>query len=509
MKIKVTIDEILYYLFFGIMFTAKGIGMDSGQKIFQCCMLVSLLCIFLKICITKYSIKEWIFVSSLLALGFMIWKSSNEIAAIWAVLIIVGMKNIPIGRLMKICMGIWSISFLVTFLMGIIHIRDGVVVVHEKLGLGPVIRWSLGYTHPNVLHISYFILVVLLVYVFRWHGRNLWKASAGLMAGNCLIFLYSVSYTGILIVTGYILLVLSFEYLKKMKFFEPIIWSIMCAFLIAFPIVAPLWMNTHNHKLFMFFNELFSYRFELVYNIFSEYPISLFGTETIFSGKGHLTLDSSFAYLLMYYGVVGFSIFAVFLVYLVFYYAKINRKYELAIILVTITAGITEQFLFNLSFKNLLFFFMGEVLFTHILKDTDKKNIWNFKCSVFSIQKCINLPQGSCMNLTFRQIGINTKKVIFSGILFALESVYVDRWLTDYRGEDKVYLDMDNLPDDFNSLVIGYRGPDSEMFEFSGNIVILEKVRGTVGGMILGAVSGITLATIFYCLKRRDKGGIA
>ena len=158
--IKVRVSEIAYYLFWGVLFTAKGLGLDEGQRLFTFCLSFALLCFTAKICLTAHSVKEWIVMLSLLALGCAIWKNSGEKAAFWAVLTIIGLKDISLERLMKICLGIWSVAFMFSVITGVLHIRDGVVVVHEKLGLGPLVRWSLGYTHPNVLHVSYFIVAL-------------------------------------------------------------------------------------------------------------------------------------------------------------------------------------------------------------------------------------------------------------------------------------------------------------------------------------------------------------
>lgn len=506
------LEEFLYYLFFCIMFAAKGVGMDSGQPLFKVCILASLCCLAAKLCMTRHTLKEWFFMTALVSVGFMIYRSSREEAAFWAMLVIIGMKNIPLKRLMKVCAGIWSIAFAFSITAGILRIRDGVVVVHEKMGLGPIIRWSLGYTHPNVFHVSYFILIALLLYAFEWHGRKLWKVSAVMMIGNLLVFLYSISYTGILIVSGYLMLNLYLDYRKKLYIPEGILYTVTAAVLILFPIAGPLWLEEHNHSLFKFFNELLSYRFELVYNIFRDHPISLFGTDTIFTGNAHLTLDSSFAYLLMYYGIVGFILFVAGFLYLVYRFARANRKKELAITLAIILAGVTEQFLFNLSFKNLLFFFLGEALFADILKAKNEKRIWNrpFAVLPFGEKKIrISRPEGwyEGVNCAKR----NWKKIVAAGMLLAVcgagvraatvtapDSVYVYRWHTDYRSDDKVFLDMDNLPEDFNSLVLGYNGPDAEMFELTGNIVTLEQIRTPVGGAVLGCLAGMVLMAVFY-----------
>lgn len=511
-KFTVRVEEIFYFLFFGMMFAAKGVGLDSGQRLFALCIAGSLCCLLAKLCLTRYTLKEWIVMSALVAVGFLIYRNSGKESALWAMLVIIGMKNIPLKRLMQVCAGIWSITFAFSIIAGILRIRDGVVVVHEKMGLGPIIRWSLGYTHPNVFHVSYFILIALLLYAFEWHGKKLWKASAVMMLGNLLVFLYSISYTGILIVSGYLVLNLYLDYRKKIYFPEYILYTAAAAILILFPIVGPLWLEGHNHSLFSFFNELLSYRFELVYNIFHEYPVTMLGTDTVFTGNAHLTLDSSFAYLLMYYGIIGFALFVAGFLYLVYHFARANRKKELAITLAIIVAGVTEQFLFNLSFKNLLFFFLGEALFTDILKGKNEDRFWNRPFAILPLGEKtvrISIPDGWYAGLDYAKK--NLRKIVVVGMMFAVcgagartvtvtapDSVYVYRWHTDYRGDDKVFLDMDNLPEDFNSLVLGYNGPDAEMFEFTGNIVTLEQIRTPVGGAILGCMAGMILAFVFF-----------
>lgn len=508
-------EEILYYLFFGILFAAKGIGMDSGQRPFMVCMAVSLCCLAVKLCLTGHTLREWTVMAGLVLLGLIIRRSSGEDAALWAMLAIVGMKNVPLKRLMQVLAVIWGGTFACSVCAGILHIRDGVVVVHDKLGLGPVIRWSLGYTHPNVLHVSYFILTVLLLYAFSWHGRKLWKVSALLFAGNLLVFVYSVSYTGVLLVAAYLCLHLYLDCRKKLYAWEAVFWTVGAGVLMLFPIVGPLWLEGHNHTLFRFFNELLSYRFELVYNIFHEHPVSLFGTRTVFTGNAHLTLDSSFAYLLMYYGVAGFALFVAGFLYLVYRYAHTGRKKELAITLSVILAGVTEQFLFNPSFKNVLFFFLGEALFADFLQTDKSTGFWNRPFSLFPAgnrEVQLALPRRLSAGLDWAgknrgRIGAAAAVLAVCGaVLFGLgyrrpDSVYVYRWHTDYRGEDKVKLDMDRLPGDFNSLVLGYNGPDAEMFELRGNIVTLEQMRAPVGGAVLGGMAGAVLAAAFYIGK--------
>ena len=75
-KFHFRIDELFYYLFIVIVMGAKGIGLSEGQKLFTCCLLLAGLCWVVKMCLTGYSVKEWILTILLLGLGFVIWRLS-------------------------------------------------------------------------------------------------------------------------------------------------------------------------------------------------------------------------------------------------------------------------------------------------------------------------------------------------------------------------------------------------------------------------------------------------
>lgn len=72
-----------------------------------------------------------------------------------AVMTIVGMKDIPVTRLFKIGLLIWSVAFLGTVTTALLGIKDSVMFVHNKSGLGFVIRSSLGMTHQCLAYFLY------------------------------------------------------------------------------------------------------------------------------------------------------------------------------------------------------------------------------------------------------------------------------------------------------------------------------------------------------------------
>lgn len=515
---SVSLEELSYYLFFGILFAAKGVGLEAGQKLFTLCILAALVCLAWKLCMTKHSLKEWAVMLMLVGLGCLIRKSSGEEAALWAFLVIIGMKHIPVKRILTVCFGIWSVTFALSAALGILHIKDGVVVVHEKLGLGPIIRWSLGYTHPNVLHVSYFVLAALLLYVCDLHGKRLWKMTAVLFLGNLFVFLYSISYTGILLMTGYLALNLYLDARKSLSAAEKILAQCILPFCVAFPLAGPF---VTSGRVFDFFNKLLSTRFELVRMYFTSFRPTLFGTPADFNTSARLTLDSSFAYLLMYYGIVAFVLFVGGYFFLIHRFVKRQQKKELAIMIGIAVAGITEQFLFNLSFKNLSFFFLGELLFELLACKKEAASFWNREKALLPIGgKTIEIPaisgwmRKNILDGALCQKGVWLSAAAVGMIAAAIcvltirmpESVYVDRWATDYRNaEEEIFFDLEQAPDDFNSMVIGYAGPDSGMYIFTGNILRLEYVRNVLGRGVLAAAAAVVCASGFWIAVFRKR----
>ena len=80
----------------------------------------------------------------------------------------------------------------------------------------------------------------------------------------------------------------------------------------------------------------------------------------------NFSLDNSFVYALAWYGVLFLLVISVFYWILIKECLKQERRKELAIILTFLLAGITEQFLFNASVKNITFIFMGNVLYQYV-----------------------------------------------------------------------------------------------------------------------------------------------
>ncbi len=514
-SIHFQIDELFYYLFIVILMGAKGIGLTDGQKLFTLCLLLAGVCWVVKMCLTGYSLKEWILTILLMGLSLVIWKRTGEKAAAAAVMVIMGMKGIPLKRLMKVCLIVWGITFIFSLARGLLGIYDGVVVVHEKLGLGPIIRYSLGYTHPNVLHVTYFMLMMLFLYVFRPGGRRLYWTAALLFVGNLYIFLYSISYTGMIIVTAYLMMTIYFDWRGKLKIPEKGLALLFFLFCVAFPIAGPFILKG---KAFQFFNTLLSTRFELVYNIFSRNQVSLFGSTIMPSGGARLSLDSSFAYMLMYYGIIAFVLILGLYFYSLYYCLSKNKLQETAILLGTALAGVTEQFLFNLSFKNIALFILGYALFEGILK-TEKgkaKEIgillpWSRQGLLISVPPIFYTIKDASYGIWKEK----KKCMLACGCVCALlitagwlafgekaEYVLVEKGATSYRGDDEFVMTEEILADQTPHIRVGSISEDCQGYRFAGNAIVMERVRCVASAVVWGFLDGLLVSFAVFLWKK-------
>lgn len=518
-QIVIKTGELFYYIFLIITMGAKGIGMTEGQRVFTFCLLAAYACFLMKLLFTEYSVKEWCVNIGLLLMAVLIRKSSGETAALAAVCMIIGMKDVPLARVMKLTLIIWGSTFLFSVLRGVIGMGDGVVVVHSKLGLGPVIRYSLGYTHPNVLHVTYFIVVMLMLYSLKLTGKKLWTLSALLFFGNLYIFLYSLSYTGIIIVTFYLCINLYLDARRRLSGVEKVLIQCIAPFCIVFPIAGPLLITG---KAFDFFNRLLSTRFQLVYYFFHTFKLSLFGTRTVTPPDAHLTLDSSFAYLLMYYGVIAFALFVAVFLMTIHRSVRDNRKKDMAVLISIALAAVTEQFLFNLSFKNISLYFVGDFIYNN-LSTGKKASIWNRRKALIRLklgetgvkvsvdwEKSLSDVMGTICSgrCFFAALPFSVAAAVFFLVIWNKPaSVFVNRGISDYEGEYFLAQeDWDRSSE--NSLFIGDMSAGQKIYEFTGNIVELEGIRGLVSSLVWGEFGGMVLVAAAEAgqrFRRKDR----
>lgn len=503
---RITTEEILYCLFFGLLFFAKGVGLYDGQTIFKVLLILSVLVLGLKIMMGSYSIKEIILMSFIIFVTGLTYIVSGDKGMLLYGFMIIGLKNVSLKRLLKFALVVWCIAFICLWLVSLTHMEDTMYRVAGKLGFEHIFRWSMGYAHPNVLHITYLVLTALILLV---SGKNIsWKHYAGLALGNLFVFLYSVSYTGVLIV---FLLLAGRIYLqarRKINLFEKALLGSAFPICIVLSLISPVVLSG---KAFEILNKILNTRLSLAKHYLTPEYISLFGTRLSDITTQHWTMDNAYVFALIGYGIIPFCLICAVFFYLIYVLLKQNRTLEALIVIILLVAGLTEPFLFNTSFKNIAFLYLGNMIFEKLSYKQDRTFcIWKRGNREYDIN--LDKQKEKCYNL--KLLVQKKKSVILAGIAagaFLALSVYqitvdlpegyvVRRSYCEDISEDITLFEPNDMQ--YN----GYYYMENfeqgvEIEAFTGDIVRMEYIRGNIMSLVLGSNIGLAVALIILSLK--------
>ena len=511
----VKISELFFYIFFVSLLFAKGIGLYDGQTIFKIFLLVALCAWGLKQIFTEYTWREVILCIFLMMLGAVIYLNAREKGALFCVLLLCGMKGMNVKKVFQVGLVTWILSFGSLFLLTSFHLLDSQFKVHAKLGLGRIIRWSLGYAHPNVLHISYLILVCFLVYLMQ--DKFKFKTFVSLMVLNIYVFMYSLSSTGFLAVS--ILLALAFYWSLRRNFCraEQIMIQFCLPACIMLSLMAPM---TLDGQAFEIVNKLVNNRLVLSKWFLVNQPVKLWGVDTTKLVTSLRTMDNSYVFAWITYGVVFFVL--VMAAYLALIYQKTHEQdgVTLSLILACLIAGVTEPFLFNTSFKNITLVFVGDMLFKSrivqgnvkvpLLGKYDKEIMVRFPDLNLILKKMTEAVIGHKVKLAVISVFAG---IIVSSICFLFtkmpERYIMPRTAFEDTGdiEETYYLSTESDIPQPGDVVLGYVDADTEMIPFSGNIAVVERFRNTVCKMAATVFFVYTMGSIYLWVISSKKQG--
>lgn len=525
-RVTVSAGEILYWLFFGSLLTVKGIGLYDGQAVFKLILIFAAGCLLLKVAIETYTVPEVLRMIGVIGLSGAVYLTSGEKGLLLYGMMMAGMKYVDVKRVFTLGMALWGLSFFAVTLSSLFRMGDTVYKVHEKLGMGHIFRWSLGYPHPNVLQVSYIVLAIFVIYYLGDRFRL--KHALWLFAGNCLVFLYSVSYTGFAV---FMCLLAGRVYLlfrKKLCIVEKLLLWLVFPVCVGLSLVAPVAITG---PLFLKLNSLLSSRMELAWRYLKPEYLSLFGLRLSEITTETITMDNSYLSAFITYGAVPFGIICLGTMYMIYRYLKEDKNLETLIIIAIVIGGLTEPFLYNTSFKNLSFIFMGALLFDNRQKEkqgTGRKEgkarkLWKerYLAPVKSLQnrnRQITLDFSGLMGIPeqFRQVTAFGPKKCLAGVLGAgalclivnLAVSYPDGYVVyrrdcaDLNKEWNYYEEENPAYRDFKKMEAFLPGEEIEYFD--GNIVLMEKMRNNILGVVMGYGAGyFACGMTMYWTKRR------
>lgn len=382
----IQLSELIYLAYFTVMFGARAIGLYEGMLPYNMMLVAGMLLFLLKIAMTRHTFGEYLLIGVLLFISLIVYYNTGEKGLLLYFTMMLGMKNVSLKRVMKWAAAILSVSFTVLIFLSVFGLKQDITYLHDRVGFGQVLRHSLGYPYPNTLFTTYIVLMVLIMYVLgKQTKKQLVITSTLMFLGAVYIYLYSCSNTGLIVATFYLLANLWLQLRNRLSIVEKIVLLMAypgCALL---SIVGPL---VTSGRLFQLMDKVLHNRWAYSYYYLTTEPVTLFGTRFGETPNENYMIDSSFLYSFLQIGVIPFLIVTALMIGMIVCYVKKDKRIELAMIISFCVLGLSDPFFFNLSYKNLMFLFIGELLYLQTSKACKgllAKEICILKCGERSI----------------------------------------------------------------------------------------------------------------------------
>lgn len=527
---KVNICECFYLLYLSVMFFARGIGLYDGMTLYNALLVCGCILFGLKVLLTEHTILEYVWMTAFLVIGFLVYKNTGEKGLIVCIITMIGIKGVSIHRVFRTGAVVWTLSFICIMALTIWRIAPEKILMHNKRGFGYVICHGLGYPHPNVLHISYIVLIMLIMYCIKSKGKRSLIISTGLcMLGNLFVFTYSVSFTGFIGTTFYLVVNLYLQMRNKKTIGEKILLQLMLPLEVIFSIICPIIIKGNMYERI---NAIMHNRFVLSNYFLTQQPITLFGSRLVVPNYRY-TMDCSYVYLLVQLGIIPFILIIGLLILLIRKLINDDKMAELAIVLSLCFAGVAEPFMFNLSFKNLIFLFAGEYLFN--LSDKTQKRLpsfWSKKKRFIAaggnkVKPQFVITDVICDGLSrlSEDIEVSQKRAIWVATLLGMivsavlclcfitkpETVYIDGGTNENRELRPEYFSADKAAEIRKSGDIIYNHSDKKtpMYAYNGSTAKIEYIRlcvrdSVMVGMIIWLFLNIIAAVKLCRFRQKD-----
>lgn len=316
MKMKISTMTYILFMFlvmlnygFDNLNIPKGYGNTSiHDAIFVLSMFAALMCLISR----KYAWKKFVVVVVFLSIGAVCYikgGNTNLFILLFAVMLI---DKTDIDTVLKLIFTERLIIFSVIVLGALVGVFANDKEIVEK-GAYSVSAFTLGYEHPNSFASQAGFLMLLYLTIHRY-SLNYWIIMLVFLL-NLIIFIFAksrISFVLTLLVLLGIWILKSKKFKRVWKTCAPIFYP--CLMIFMFVTIGLKDILGFEHPIFVFINDgLFNGRVGLASMYLKTYSLSLFGESldiSIIARNTYYALDNGYIYILMYYGIVGFLMFA-------------------------------------------------------------------------------------------------------------------------------------------------------------------------------------------------------
>lgn len=362
----ISVRDSFFYFYFMLMFGMRMWGVYEGKAMYAFLIVVALLLWTISFLMTEYTLFEYLWSGLLLSLAGIVYINSGEKGLLFYFTLLIGMKNVDVKSLFKWgvvagASGMMIRGFLTTF--GLV---EDIVYIQERSIVGDVLRHALGAPHPNTLGTSMTVIAAMVLYIIGHDDRKtVCKTSVVLFLVALFIYVFTQGRTGLFISIGVLLLNLIYTYRNSIGFLEKCVLALIMPILIVISVFIPAFATEGFLDVVKSLDFTLYKRLTLGQYYFQNNAIVLWGQRLNDPLNKVYGIDLSLLYLFLQLGVIAFAVIMFMWGVVIFDSVKNNRTDELVIIFSFLLMGVTDPFLYNISFKNIAFVFIGITLFKY------------------------------------------------------------------------------------------------------------------------------------------------
>ena len=539
-KLTISYRELFFYLYFAIMFGMRMWGIYEGTSLYGPLLVIGFLVWFISVLMTEHTLLEYLITCALLLLAGIVYLKTEEKGLLLYFTLMLGMKEIEVKRLFKVGVAVGGTGMAVLTFLSSFGIIEDVAYLQTRPHVGTVFRHALGMPHPNTLSTSFVIISIMVMYLIGYEDKiKLWKSTVFMAIIAGYIYIYSGSRTGIVINIGFLLMNIIYAYRNKIGWLEKSALGLLLLFIYGVSVALPLAASDELVEKLMTIDPTLMSRIQKGKGYLSCNPLTFWGTRLVNYSDTNLNgIDLSQLYLLLNLGIISFITVTVLSILLIVYEIVNEKVQDLVVTFSLLLMGISDPFLYNISFKNLCFIFMGAMIYKYLEHfDISRLSSMNLKIQPLRIMSkdiAIRLPvRLAALRECITAIPWQKKRLIAIGtivIMFAAsialyfttpKPLYV---LTDSnRKEHLVYTDLVgrtytaqeiakiktegnivlNYTDE-NELMYLYYSDENKPIEgglFSKNAAIIEKVRRSISVFFWGTITEYGIVVVM-CSKK-------
>lgn len=320
---------------------------------------ITFLLFVIKVCFTRYSMKEWICMIILGVVMVISYLINEKDETVRIIVFIMACKDISIKSILKVTLVTTIVGIIVLFVLSFLGIL-GVFTVTANFGRGPFpgiveTRYCFGMGHPNAFQCMMFMVTMLCLYIYTVEMK--WYHYLLVFGINYLAFRYTDSNTSMLVTTAAILGVIVMKYWKwfqksKMPY---VVGSFIVLSLVIFSAIGSHYgrETTFMYHLDQILNGRFQYAYVVENSRVENWKLFADATNTEF-------FDAGFIKLFYWYGAIPGCLYIFANLYLIYQSYK-EKDYALLVMVVAFSIfTIMEAHLISwYILRNYLFILLG------------------------------------------------------------------------------------------------------------------------------------------------------